>query len=353
MKAAASASSATDARVRGAAASRARDGEVHGRGAVRPARRRFTPTRTGGYPALAFILPTSAGLVPQSSRTPTATPLGFQPEGVTTIALPLPAAKYTNDTLIASTVSQIVDRVRTVPGVRAAAAAGTLPIGGRFNTDGYVVEGQAPPTTTGMETQTVQLAVGPEYFHTLGIPVLYGRDFDARDRAGALPVTILDEELASRYWRGADALGHRVRLTGGPTWPAIGGGAWAGADAEARRAPGHGRGHRVQERLGRRGPRAARDEQGSGTAADHRAHLLRGAGMRDPDEIRAELGAERLHFLRDPVEELVDPLEQRRRLRSARLAHAVDAADHPACFLEAGQPFRRVLSRPVLELQQP
>ena len=207
------------------------------RGGVGSSARRFNGTLIVAQLALAVMLLISAGLVLQSFRKLTGTPLGFQPEGVMTIALPLPAAKYTNDTLVAAATSEIVDRVRAVPAVRFAAASWTLPVGGNYNSDGYLVEGHAPPAATGMETQTVQLGVGPGFFHTLGMPLRYGRDFDDRDRAGSLPVTIVDEALASRYWRGADALGHRVRLTGDTTWRMIVGVAGSVRDADPAEPP--------------------------------------------------------------------------------------------------------------------
>jgi putative ABC transport system permease protein len=163
--------------------------------------------------------------------------LGFEPQGVTGIALPLPANKYASDSLVVTATSQIVDRVRSLPGVRDAAIAWALPYGGSFNTDGYLVEGHAPPANTGIETQTVQVAVGPGYLRTLGIPLLYGRDLDDHDRAGSQPVTIVDEAFASRYWNGAEALGHRMRLTGDDTWFTIVGVAGSVRDEDAAEAP--------------------------------------------------------------------------------------------------------------------
>jgi len=167
--------------------------------------------------ALAAVLLISAGLALRSFRNLTGTRLGFEPEGVSMVALPLPAARYDDDTSVVRTTSEIVRRVRAVPGVSEAAISWRLPFGGDYDTDGYVVEGRPPPSGTGVETQTAQLAVGPGYFRTLGIPLLQGRDFDGRDGAGSTPVTIVDEALASRYWKGADALGHRIQLTGDTT----------------------------------------------------------------------------------------------------------------------------------------
>jgi predicted permease len=63
--------------------------------------------------------------------------------------------------------------------------------------------------------------VSPGFFATLKIPLLYGRDIDARDRIGSLPVAVVDDELAHRYWKGAEAIGKRMRVTGDTTWLTI------------------------------------------------------------------------------------------------------------------------------------
>ncbi len=188
------------------------------RGAGGAAGRRFDGALVGVQIALAAVLLIAAGLMLQSFRNLMGTPLGFEPRGATAIALPLPASVYAgHDSLVVRATSEIVDRVRAVPGVSTAAISWNLPLGGRYNTDGFQVEGRPPPAGTRVETQTVQLGVGPGYFRTLGIPLLYGRSFDDRDEAGSVPVTVVDQALASRYWRGAEALGHRIRLTGDTT----------------------------------------------------------------------------------------------------------------------------------------
>jgi len=89
------------------------------------------------------------------------------------------------------------------------------------NTDGYLIEGHAPPAIAGSETQTTQVQVTPGFFGALRIPLLYGRDFDASDRDSSVKVVVVDDALASRYWKGADAIGKRMRMTGDTTWLTI------------------------------------------------------------------------------------------------------------------------------------
>jgi predicted permease len=90
-------------------------------------------------------------------------------------------------------------------------------MGQNANYDGYLIGGRPVPPT-GNETQTYQIGVSPEYFKTLGIPLLYGRDFAASDDSTRLAVGIVDSTLANRYWKGAEALGKRIRTTGDTTW---------------------------------------------------------------------------------------------------------------------------------------
>ena len=188
------------------------------RGGTHPESRRFSGAMVAVQVALSVVLVVAATLVLQSFRRLVGTDLGFAPEGVTTVALPLPAAKYGDSRAVAATTDRIAERVGAVPGVRDVAIAWAFPFSGNSNTDGYIVEGHAPPATAGSETQTVQVGVAPGYFRTLRIPLRYGRDFDGRDRDGSPPVAIVDDAFAGRYWNGGDAIGKRFRLTGDTTW---------------------------------------------------------------------------------------------------------------------------------------
>jgi predicted permease len=185
------------------------------------AARRLNNTLIVAQLALSVVLLISAGLVLKSFRRLTETNLGFDPENVLSISTPLPMKKYMNNDAAAVATQAIVDRVRTLPGVRGAAAAWYLPYSGNFNTDGFLVEGHVPPANAGAETQTAQVAVTPGYFDVMRMPMRYGRDFTAADRANTLPVVVIDEAFANKFWRGADAIGKRMRFTGDTTMRTI------------------------------------------------------------------------------------------------------------------------------------
>lgn len=167
--------------------------------------------------SLSLVLLIAAGLVLKSFQRLTQVDLGFQPDGVTSIVLPL-AQRIANDAgRIKAFVNATLDRVRVIPGVQNAALAWALPMDQNGNYDGLLIGGRPVPTT-GNEGQTYQIAVSPDYFKTMGIPLLYGRDFATSDDSTRMAVGIVDSTLANRYWKGAEALGKRVRVTGDTTW---------------------------------------------------------------------------------------------------------------------------------------
>ena len=173
--------------------------------------------------ALSLMLLIGAGLALKSMHRLLALDFGFQPEGVTVITIPLPQQTYggkDGNAKITLFSNQVVERVRALPGVRNAAAGWGTPFNGG-GSDGYRIEGHESAASGGDEPQTGMLAVTPGYFATLGIPLLRGRDFDATDRDNGLPVAIVDETLAKRFWPDGDAVGHRILMTGSTTWLSI------------------------------------------------------------------------------------------------------------------------------------
>lgn len=199
---------------------RVADGLSGTKESARNATRRLNSALVITQLALSVVLLIAAGLVLKSFRRLTAIDLGFDPTSVTAIYMPLPHDKYMGSKRIASTVDEVLTRVRAVPGVSDAAAAGNLPFS-NHNSDGFLIEGRTPPANAGAETQTAEVPVTPNYFRTLSIRLEYGRDFSSADRDNTLPVAIVDEALASRYWKGADAIGKRMRFTGDTTWLTI------------------------------------------------------------------------------------------------------------------------------------
>lgn len=100
----------------------------------------------------------------------------------------------------------MLQRIEAIPGVRSAAAAVTLPIGGDDFGSSYSLEGKPDPPA-GQERRVGFQVVSPRYFATMGIPVVKGREFAPSDSTQAPHVVIVNERLAREAWPGEDAIG--------------------------------------------------------------------------------------------------------------------------------------------------
>ena len=162
--------------------------------------------------SLSFVLLVGVGLLMQSLlKVRTASP-GFNTRGVLDTAIDLVSAGYTparaqtfQDTLL--------ERVRTLPGVESAAFAKMTPLSYVSSaTAPIVVDGYQPPPE---ESPTVEYnEVGDNYFVTMGIPLVAGREFTRADDEKAALVAVVNETMAQRYWQGRSPLGQRLQLKG-------------------------------------------------------------------------------------------------------------------------------------------
>jgi predicted permease len=122
----------------------------------------------------------------------------------------LPAREYSEAEQITQFYNQLLERVRSLPGVEAAGLNSDPPFSGTDNADGYVVEGD--DTGPGMKPNARQRRVSIGYFQTMGMPLIAGRDFTEADLAGTQPVVIIDETFARRHWPAGEAVGKRIKF---------------------------------------------------------------------------------------------------------------------------------------------
>jgi len=162
--------------------------------------------------ALAIVLLTGAGLLIRSfSRMQRIDP-GFSTRNLLTFQITLPHARYETPPQVAAGFEQITSAIRRIPGVLSAAATSSLPVGGGGYYLGRVFlrEGQPePPATT--DTQAAWSVIMPEYFATLGIRVLQGRQFNDHDTQQSPPVVIISRSMAKQMFPGQNPLGRRIR----------------------------------------------------------------------------------------------------------------------------------------------
>jgi predicted permease len=124
----------------------------------------------------------------------------------------LPRVRYDTATKVVAFYDQALERMRALPGVRAAAAIVTLPLGGGTIQWSVGVDGR-PESAPELASPYVVSATA-DVFPALGISIVRGRGFVAEDNAGSAPVTVVSEALAREYWPGEDAIGRRIRLNG-------------------------------------------------------------------------------------------------------------------------------------------
>jgi len=172
--------------------------------------------------ALSLVLLIGAGLLLKSFHRLESVDLGFNAENTLVMVANLPRAKYDNEEKALQFYGSAIERLRTSPGFKSVGLISNLPFVDGGSVDGFVVEGQEPLENAGSQIEQAEMvSVSPGTFQTLGIPLLQGRDFQTSDDAKSLPVTIIDEPLARRYWPAGDAIGKRIRTGGNDAWLTI------------------------------------------------------------------------------------------------------------------------------------
>jgi putative ABC transport system permease protein len=169
--------------------------------------------------ALAFVLLIGAGLLIRSFALLTEVDPGLDPRGVLTMDMLLPFAKYKDGRDIAF-FQQMLERVRTLPGVEAAATVSPLPLSGGQHITGFGIEGRSSPTE-----QTFSAGnrlISPDFFKTFRVPLIKGRLLAESDGAKAPLVVVINESLARRYFANEDPLGKRITLNGDATRVIVG-----------------------------------------------------------------------------------------------------------------------------------
>ena len=162
--------------------------------------------------ALAVVLLVGAGLMMKSLFRLLQTNIGFNPENVMTMTVVLPPSKYTDPNQQIAFNDQLRERVQSLPGVSGAGTVNILPLNSG-NTTRFYVDGDPVPEP-GKETEANSRIVSDDYFKTLGVSLMAGRPFDARDGAqNAPPVVIIGKTIADRMFPGRNPVGKRLRYT--------------------------------------------------------------------------------------------------------------------------------------------
>ena len=180
-----------------------------GRGGAAPSRR-FRSALVVVEVALALVLLVGAGLMIRSFARLMGIDPGFEADGVVTMRLTLPAAKYGDTARWIAFHDDLIHRVSAITGITAAGLNSAVPLEGGGSESPIVVEGRPMPAPDAPGTMCLFQATSPDYLKAMGIPILRGRAFTDQDRQTAPPVVIVDETVARRLFPGEDPLGKRI-----------------------------------------------------------------------------------------------------------------------------------------------
>jgi putative ABC transport system permease protein len=159
--------------------------------------------------ALAVLLLAAAGLTLKSFWRSQQVPLGFNPRGVLTMSIALPPSRYDSPEKIVRFYDQLLERVRRLPGVSAAAICNNEPFDHHEWDSSFHITG-TPPDPPGQEPISEMAIVSPDYFRALGMPILRGRDFGPEDVTGRPGTVVIDELAAQKLFPGTNPIGKQV-----------------------------------------------------------------------------------------------------------------------------------------------
>lgn len=167
--------------------------------------------------ALALVLLVGAGLMLRTVRGLLRVDPGFYRGGV--VSFGIAPDRELDDAGIANFYDRLLERLAGLPGVSSAGAVSHMPMASLGAATSYYPTDRPEPEPGQAPVADIRILHG-DYLGTLGIPLLAGRAFDARDRAGRQPGSVLvSERLAQQYWPGESAIGRRVFVNWGEAGP--------------------------------------------------------------------------------------------------------------------------------------
>ncbi|HKQ04606.1 MAG TPA: ABC transporter permease [Blastocatellia bacterium] len=164
--------------------------------------------------ALALVLLVGAGLLIKSFARLRGVAPGFQPEGVLTMRIELPEARYKEIPKQTQCRLRLLEALNAQPGMQAAMIS-ELPLTDYRLSHNFVIEGR-PPLAPGDEPEVETRSISRTYFQTMKIPVLGGRDFAAQDNDKSPMVAVVNESFVREYFPDSSPIGARIQWARGP-----------------------------------------------------------------------------------------------------------------------------------------
>ena len=174
--------------------------------------------------ALALILLIGAGLMVRTFVALQSVDAGFNPHNVLSMIVSVAGSPESASNRRAIFYHQVLDRIRTIPGVESGAGINHLPIYGDMWGYHFMIEGRPKPRPGEFPGAVYRVAT-PGYFETMRLPLVRGRAFSEADDSRAPGVVIINERAASAYWPGEDPIGEHISFdtdaNGSPAWLTI------------------------------------------------------------------------------------------------------------------------------------
>jgi len=158
--------------------------------------------------AIAFVLLVGSGLLIQSLWRLRSVSPGFESQNLLTFVVGIPEVKYPTEKQ-APFFRELITGVEALPGVRSASAIIPLPLSGDMFRISFEIEGR--PVEKGNQPSADFFSINDQYFKTLGVSMLRGRDFNDRDTAKSQPVIIVNQAFAKKYFPDEDPVGKRIK----------------------------------------------------------------------------------------------------------------------------------------------
>jgi putative ABC transport system permease protein len=162
--------------------------------------------------ALSLVLLFGAGLMIRSFEQLQRVNPGFDSENVMTMTLAVARSKFPTPARQVAFYQQVLDRVRTLPGVRSAGVVDDVPLDGGGSHQPIAIEGRPALAMADQPEVDVRITT-PGYMSSMRIPIVRGRDFGDSDAAGRPAVVLISETMAREFWPGEDPIGKRLTLT--------------------------------------------------------------------------------------------------------------------------------------------
>jgi predicted permease len=164
--------------------------------------------------AISFVILAGAGLMLRTVWKLSRVDPGFRAERVLTSRLDLNFTRYKTAEDQRQFSDRLLERLSAEPGVVSVALAGSFPLNERGPSDGrFRIEGRPPAAPESLPRADFQ-RVSPDYFRTIGIPILSGRALSKDDRSETPPVAVVNRTMAAHFWPGESPVGRRIGVNG-------------------------------------------------------------------------------------------------------------------------------------------